>query len=61
MPQPERAGPADRDDPSDRDDLGDSPFVLIVEDDPTFAGILLDLAGIPLMVLTVWMMAALVG
>ncbi|MFN3727097.1 MAG: HAMP domain-containing protein [Allosphingosinicella sp.] len=28
----------------DRDDLGDSPFVLIVEDDPTFAAILLDLA-----------------
>ena len=28
----------------DRDDLGDQPFVLIVEDDPTFAGILLDLA-----------------
>ena len=28
----------------DRDDLGDSPFVLIVEDDPTFASILLDLA-----------------
>ena len=28
----------------DRDDLGDDPFVLIVEDDPTFASILLDLA-----------------
>ena len=28
----------------DRDDLGDKPFVLIVEDDPTFASILLDLA-----------------
>jgi CheY-like chemotaxis protein len=28
----------------DRDSLGDSPFVLIVEDDPTFASILLDLA-----------------
>jgi CheY-like chemotaxis protein len=28
----------------DRDDLGDDPFVLIVEDDPTFAAILLDLA-----------------
>ena len=28
----------------DRDQLGDSPFVLIVEDDPTFASILLDLA-----------------
>ncbi|WP_166037423.1 HAMP domain-containing protein [Sphingosinicella sp. YJ22] len=28
----------------DRDDLGDSPFVLIVEDDPTFAAILLDMA-----------------
>jgi signal transduction histidine kinase/CheY-like chemotaxis protein len=28
----------------DRDELGDSPFVLIVEDDPTFASILLDIA-----------------
>jgi CheY-like chemotaxis protein len=28
----------------DRDSLGDEPFVLIVEDDPTFASILLDLA-----------------
>jgi HAMP domain-containing protein/signal transduction histidine kinase/CheY-like chemotaxis protein len=28
----------------DRDTLGDDPFVLIVEDDPTFAAILLDLA-----------------
>ncbi|WP_243444796.1 HAMP domain-containing protein [Sphingosinicella humi] len=28
----------------DRDALGDEPFVLIVEDDPTFAAILLDLA-----------------
>jgi CheY-like chemotaxis protein len=28
----------------DRDDLGGNPFVLIVEDDPTFASILLDLA-----------------
>ncbi|URD60083.1 HAMP domain-containing protein [Sphingomonas sp. KRR8] len=28
----------------DRDDLGNDPFVLIVEDDPTFASILLDLA-----------------
>ncbi|MDB5684017.1 MAG: response regulator, partial [Sphingomonas bacterium] len=28
----------------DRDTLGDDPFVLIVEDDPTFASILLDLA-----------------
>ncbi|MBA2635600.1 MAG: response regulator, partial [Sphingomonas sp.] len=28
----------------DRDRLGDDPFVLIVEDDPTFAAILLDLA-----------------
>jgi HAMP domain-containing protein/signal transduction histidine kinase/DNA-binding response OmpR family regulator len=28
----------------DRDDLGDDPFVLIVEDDPTFAAILLELA-----------------
>ena len=28
----------------DRDDLGSSPFVLIVEDDPTFAAILLDQA-----------------
>ncbi|HWI87275.1 MAG TPA: HAMP domain-containing protein, partial [Sphingomonas sp.] len=28
----------------DRDALGESPFVLIVEDDPTFASILLDLA-----------------
>ncbi|HEX2763177.1 MAG TPA: HAMP domain-containing protein [Allosphingosinicella sp.] len=28
----------------DRDDLGEDPFVLIVEDDPTFASILLDAA-----------------
>ncbi|HWH17505.1 MAG TPA: response regulator [Allosphingosinicella sp.] len=28
----------------DRDDLADDPFVLIVEDDPTFAAILLDIA-----------------
>src|SRR5207248_6091776 len=28
----------------DRDDLGKNPFVLIVEDDPTFASILLDAA-----------------
>jgi CheY-like chemotaxis protein len=28
----------------DRDELGDDPFVLIVEDDPTFATILLELA-----------------
>jgi hypothetical protein len=28
----------------DRDDLGSDPFVLIVEDDPAFASILLDLA-----------------
>ncbi|MDQ3246700.1 MAG: HAMP domain-containing protein [Pseudomonadota bacterium] len=28
----------------DRDQLGDDPFVLIVEDDPTFAAILLDMA-----------------
>src|SRR5690606_31259470 len=28
----------------DRDQLSDEPFVLIVEDDPTFAGILLELA-----------------
>ncbi|HEV2538180.1 MAG TPA: HAMP domain-containing protein [Frateuria sp.] len=28
----------------DRDSLGDGPFVLIVEDDPTFASILLDIA-----------------
>ncbi|HKT16124.1 MAG TPA: response regulator, partial [Allosphingosinicella sp.] len=28
----------------DRDSLGEAPFVLIVEDDPTFASILLDLA-----------------
>jgi signal transduction histidine kinase/DNA-binding response OmpR family regulator len=28
----------------DRDSLGDDPFVLIVEDDPTFAAILLDMA-----------------
>jgi CheY-like chemotaxis protein len=28
----------------DRDVLGDAPFVLIVEDDPTFASILLDIA-----------------
>jgi len=30
--------------PDDRADLGGKPFVLIVEDDPVFAGILLDLA-----------------
>ncbi|HET7816231.1 MAG TPA: HAMP domain-containing protein [Sphingomicrobium sp.] len=30
--------------PDDRDDLGDGPFVLIVEDDPTFASILLEMA-----------------
>jgi len=30
--------------PDDRDELNGHPFVLIVEDDPTFAGILLDLA-----------------
>ncbi len=30
--------------PDDRDNLKGKPFVLIVEDDPTFAGILLDLA-----------------
>jgi CheY-like chemotaxis protein/nitrogen-specific signal transduction histidine kinase len=30
--------------PDDRGELDGSPFVLIVEDDPTFAGILLDLA-----------------
>src|SRR5690606_15888530 len=35
---------ADRGIEDDRDDLGDRPFVLIVEDDPTFAGILLDVA-----------------
>ncbi len=28
----------------DRDDLADQPFVLIVEDDPTFAGVLLEVA-----------------
>jgi CheY-like chemotaxis protein len=28
----------------DRDNIGDHPFVLIVEDDPTFASILLDMA-----------------
>ena len=28
----------------DRDELGEEPFVLIVEDDPTFASILLDIA-----------------
>ena len=28
----------------DRDELGDQPFVLIVEDDPTFAGVLLEVA-----------------
>jgi CheY-like chemotaxis protein len=28
----------------DRDNLGDDPFVLIIEDDPTFASILLDMA-----------------
>jgi HAMP domain-containing protein/signal transduction histidine kinase/CheY-like chemotaxis protein len=28
----------------DRDDLGDDPFVLIVEDDPTFASVLLEIA-----------------
>jgi CheY-like chemotaxis protein len=30
--------------PDDRDELGGHPFVLIVEDDPTFASILLDVA-----------------
>ncbi|HVL78594.1 MAG TPA: HAMP domain-containing protein, partial [Sphingomicrobium sp.] len=30
--------------PDDRDNLGQGPFVLIVEDDPTFAGILVDVA-----------------
>src|SRR5690606_34385540 len=35
---------ADRGIEDDRDDLGDRPFVLIVEDDPPFAGILLDVA-----------------
>jgi HAMP domain-containing protein/signal transduction histidine kinase/CheY-like chemotaxis protein len=36
--------PATYDIHDDRDDLKNHPFVLIVEDDPTFAGILLDLA-----------------
>jgi HAMP domain-containing protein/signal transduction histidine kinase/DNA-binding response OmpR family regulator len=36
--------PAQLDVVDDRDSLGGSPFVLIVEDDPTFASILLDLA-----------------
>ena len=30
--------------PDDRDELNNQPFVLIVEDDPTFAGVLLELA-----------------
>ncbi len=39
------ADPAlDRSPEDDRDDLGGEPFVLIVEDDPAFAGILLDVA-----------------
>jgi CheY-like chemotaxis protein len=29
--------------PDDRDEIGDQPFVLIVEDDPTFASVLLEL------------------
>jgi CheY-like chemotaxis protein len=36
--------PIDYEVSDDRDSLGDAPFVLIVEDDPTFASILLDLA-----------------
>ncbi|MEG3148674.1 HAMP domain-containing protein [Sphingomonas sp. ZT3P38] len=36
--------PAPIDVTDDRDSLGDAPFVLIVEDDPTFASILLDIA-----------------
>ena len=36
--------PFDRGIEDDRDNLGDQPFVLIVEDDQTFAGILLDVA-----------------
>jgi signal transduction histidine kinase/DNA-binding response OmpR family regulator len=38
------AVPIDYEVSDDRDALGDAPFVLIVEDDPTFASILLDLA-----------------
>ncbi|HEU4651591.1 MAG TPA: response regulator, partial [Croceibacterium sp.] len=36
--------PVERGVEDDRDNLADQPFVLIVEDDPTFAGILLDVA-----------------
>jgi CheY-like chemotaxis protein len=36
--------PAQLDVTDDRDALGDAPFVLIVEDDPAFASILLDMA-----------------
>jgi signal transduction histidine kinase/DNA-binding response OmpR family regulator/HAMP domain-containing protein len=41
---PPNALPAQLDVVDDRDSLGGSPFALIVEDDPTFASILLDLA-----------------
>ncbi len=41
---PEPAPPAPAAQPDDRDTLGDAPFVLIVEDDPTYASILLDVA-----------------
>jgi hypothetical protein len=36
--------PVERGIEDDRDTLADQPFVLIVEDDPTFAGILLEVA-----------------
>src|SRR4029079_8222913 len=36
--------PTDFEISDDRDDLGKDPFVLVVEDDPTFASILLDAA-----------------
>ncbi|MGN6313548.1 MAG: HAMP domain-containing protein, partial [Rhodanobacteraceae bacterium] len=36
--------PAQMEVTDDRDALGDAPFVLIIEDDPTFASILLDIA-----------------
>jgi signal transduction histidine kinase/CheY-like chemotaxis protein len=47
LPADGEAGPAPASSyflPDDRDDLNGSPFVLIVEDDPTFAGILLEMA-----------------
>jgi CheY-like chemotaxis protein len=43
-PSTEAAAPLTYALPDDRDDLNGHPFVLIVEDDPAFAGILLDIA-----------------